>query len=118
MVQEAFNQWLPVWQRTDVYHDERSGAVMRGNQPNSDFVRLRFVSGFFTNTTQLVRWYLYSLGQEIDIHTAHWHAETVVTQHRRDDVVELTVILHCFVLLNLIQPSERLISVACRVSKC
>lgn len=40
---------------------------------------------------QTVRWYLYSLGQEIDIHTAHWHAETVVSQMRRDDVVELTV---------------------------
>lgn len=36
-----------------------------------------------------VRWYLVSLGTEVDLHTPHWHAATVLEDGHRTDVVEL-----------------------------
>jgi manganese oxidase len=36
-----------------------------------------------------VRWYLIGRGNENDIHTAHWHGNTVLHQGRRTDTVEL-----------------------------
>ena len=36
-----------------------------------------------------VRWYLIALGNENDIHTAHWHGNTVLRRGSRTDTVEL-----------------------------
>lgn len=36
-----------------------------------------------------VRWYLMALGTETDLHTPHWHGNTVVVGGHRKDVVEL-----------------------------
>ena len=36
-----------------------------------------------------VRWYLMALGTEVDLHTPHWHGNTVLTEGNRKDVVEL-----------------------------
>ncbi|MCH2374415.1 MAG: multicopper oxidase domain-containing protein [Planctomycetes bacterium] len=36
-----------------------------------------------------VRWYLVGLGTEVDIHTPHWHGETVLHEGRRTDVINL-----------------------------
>lgn len=36
-----------------------------------------------------VRWYLYDMGNEVDLHTPHWHGTTVVHEGRRKDVIEL-----------------------------
>ena len=36
-----------------------------------------------------VRWYLVGLGTEVDMHTAHWHGQTVLNSGKRTDVVEL-----------------------------
>ncbi|MXY26556.1 multicopper oxidase domain-containing protein [Candidatus Poribacteria bacterium] len=36
-----------------------------------------------------VRWYLIGLGTEVDMHTAHWHGQTVLNTGKRTDVVEL-----------------------------
>ncbi len=36
-----------------------------------------------------VRWYLLGMGNEIDLHTPHWHGETVTDGKRNTDVVEL-----------------------------
>ena len=36
-----------------------------------------------------VRWYLLGMGNEIDLHTPHWHGETVTYEGRHTDVVEL-----------------------------
>ena len=36
-----------------------------------------------------VRWYLLGMGNEIDVHTPHWHGETVSEGGRHTDVVEL-----------------------------
>ena len=36
-----------------------------------------------------VRWYLLGMGSEPDLHTSHWHGNTVLHHGRRTDVVEL-----------------------------
>lgn len=36
-----------------------------------------------------VRWYVMTLGTEVDLHTPHWHGNTVLTEGHRKDVVEL-----------------------------
>jgi hypothetical protein len=36
-----------------------------------------------------VRWYLLGMGNEIDLHTPHWHGETVTDRGRNTDVIEL-----------------------------
>lgn len=46
--------------------------------------------GLEMNEGERVRWYLFGLGSELDIHTAHWHGLRVVEEgYRRTDVVEL-----------------------------
>ena len=46
--------------------------------------------GLDMNEGERVRWYLFGMGSEEDLHTAHWHGLTVVEDgHRRTDVVEL-----------------------------
>jgi hephaestin len=36
-----------------------------------------------------VRWYLMSMGTEVDLHTPHWHGNTVLAMGMRTDVVAL-----------------------------
>ncbi len=36
-----------------------------------------------------VRWYMMTLGTEVDLHTPHWHGNTVLVGGHRKDVVEL-----------------------------
>ena len=36
-----------------------------------------------------VRWYLLGMGNEVDLHSPHWHGKTVAYQNRRTDVIEL-----------------------------
>src|SRR5215203_930241 len=36
-----------------------------------------------------VRWYLLGMGTEVDLHTPHWHGNTVTTGGMRADTVEL-----------------------------
>jgi hypothetical protein len=36
-----------------------------------------------------VRWYLMSSSNEDDVHTVHWHGQTVVFNHMRSDTVPL-----------------------------
>jgi len=38
---------------------------------------------------QRVRWYTFSLGTEVDLHTPHWHGQTVVSNGMRSDMVQL-----------------------------
>jgi FtsP/CotA-like multicopper oxidase with cupredoxin domain len=49
-----------------------------GNLP-----RLRMKTG------ERVRWYLVALGDASDLHTPHWHGNTVLHEGRRTDVIEL-----------------------------
>ena len=36
-----------------------------------------------------VRWYLMGFGNEADIHTAHWHGNTLIEHGSREDVINL-----------------------------
>ena len=36
-----------------------------------------------------VRWYLSGMGTEVDLHTPHWHGNTVIANGMRIDVVSL-----------------------------
>ncbi len=45
--------------------------------------------GLEMNEGERVRWYLFALGSEQDIHSAHWHGARVVQDRRWTDVVEL-----------------------------
>jgi len=38
---------------------------------------------------QRVRWYTYTLGTEVDLHTPHWHGNTVTTGGMRGDMIQL-----------------------------
>jgi FtsP/CotA-like multicopper oxidase with cupredoxin domain len=45
--------------------------------------------GMTVRAGQHVRWYLMSMGTEVDLHTPHWHGNTVVANGMRTDVVGL-----------------------------
>ena len=45
--------------------------------------------GLEANEGDRVRWYLLGMGNEVDLHSPHWHGKTVLYQNRRTDVVEL-----------------------------
>ena len=45
--------------------------------------------GMTVKAGQHVRWYLMSMGTEVDLHTPHWHGNTVVANGMRTDVVGL-----------------------------
>jgi manganese oxidase len=45
--------------------------------------------GLTMEAGQRVRWYLLGMGNEMDLHTAHWHGKTVSLRGRRTDVIEL-----------------------------
>lgn len=45
--------------------------------------------GFDVQQGDRVRWHLVGMGSEADIHTAHWHGETVLNGGHRTDVINL-----------------------------
>lgn len=45
--------------------------------------------GLVMKNGERVRWYLLGMGNEQDLHTPHWHGETVSDKTRNTDVVEL-----------------------------
>ncbi len=45
--------------------------------------------GLTMRTGERVRWYVMAMGTEVDLHTPHWHGNTVVTEGMRADVVSL-----------------------------
>lgn len=48
------------------------------------------LEGLEMTVGERVRWYVVALGNEVDLHTAHWHGETVTTESGiRTDVIEL-----------------------------
>jgi FtsP/CotA-like multicopper oxidase with cupredoxin domain len=47
------------------------------------------LEGFDMRRGERVRWYLFALGNEDDIHTAHWHGNTALRKGSRTDTVEL-----------------------------
>ncbi|MFL5756561.1 MAG: multicopper oxidase domain-containing protein [Chloroflexota bacterium] len=47
------------------------------------------IPGLDTNKGERVRWYTMGQGTEVDLHTPHWHGNTVISNGMRTDVVEL-----------------------------
>ena len=45
--------------------------------------------GLVMNEGERVRWYLAAMGNERDIHSAHWHGKTVTRHGRSEDVIPL-----------------------------
>ena len=38
---------------------------------------------------QRVRWYTFTLGTEVDLHTPHWHGQSLLWMGMRTDIIEL-----------------------------
>jgi FtsP/CotA-like multicopper oxidase with cupredoxin domain len=47
------------------------------------------VPGLVAQNGEHVRWYVLGMGNEVDLHTAHWHAKTLTYEGRHTDVIEL-----------------------------
>ena len=47
------------------------------------------LQGLDMNNGEKVRWYMLGMGNEVDLHSPHWHGKTVVHNGRHTDVVEL-----------------------------
>jgi FtsP/CotA-like multicopper oxidase with cupredoxin domain len=65
-----------------------------GGKPEGLFYAINgFIFGNLPGLTmkqgEKVRWYLLGMGNEIDLHTPHWHGETVTEGGRNTDVIEL-----------------------------
>jgi FtsP/CotA-like multicopper oxidase with cupredoxin domain len=45
--------------------------------------------GLIMNKGERVRWYVMGMGSEMDIHTPHWHGNTVTVDGQNTDVVEI-----------------------------
>ncbi len=45
--------------------------------------------GLTMHKSERVRWYVMAMGTEVDLHTPHWHGNTVVSAGMRTDVVSL-----------------------------
>ena len=65
-----------------------------GNKPAGQFYAINgFIfgnlPGLVMKRGEKVRWYLLGMGNEIDLHTPHWHGETVHYAGQNTDVVEL-----------------------------
>jgi len=76
------------------------GAMSEDEREADEFVEsnlMHAINGFvFGNLEGLemrecerVRWYIFSLGTEVDLHSAHWHGNTGLLSGRRMDVVEV-----------------------------
>ncbi len=45
--------------------------------------------GLTMNSGERVRWYMLDIGNEVDLHTPHWHGQTVLSMGSRMDMLEL-----------------------------
>uniref|UniRef100_A0A8D2PZT0 ferroxidase n=1 Tax=Varanus komodoensis TaxID=61221 RepID=A0A8D2PZT0_VARKO len=89
--------------------------------------------GLTMHEGDLVNWYLLGMGQEIDMHTVHFHAETFIYQSYRADVADLfpgtfemvemlasnpgTWLLHCHVADHIHAGMEALFTILPRAGK-
>jgi manganese oxidase len=66
---------------------------MGGKLPGQFYAINGFIFGNLPGLTmkqgERVRWYLLGMGNEVDLHTPHWHGETVTDEGRHTDVIEL-----------------------------
>jgi hephaestin len=76
------------------------GKPAKFDRDNADFVesnKMHSINGYVFGSMPMpkmkvgehVRWYLFALGNEVDLHTPHWHGNTVVVGGYRRDTVSL-----------------------------
>jgi FtsP/CotA-like multicopper oxidase with cupredoxin domain len=76
------------------------GKPAKFDRDNADFVesnKMHSINGYAFGSMPMpkmkvgehVRWYLFALGNEVDLHTPHWHGNTVVVGGYRRDTVSL-----------------------------
>lgn len=69
---------------------ETGEALERGKRYGINGLIFGNLNGLEMVESERVRWYVFGLGDETDLHTAHWHGETLIEDgKRRTDVVEL-----------------------------
>jgi len=94
------NQSALAGKNTDVLVRDQPGEAAGDTDDmdvERDANRLHSINGYiFGNLPMMrmklgdhVRWYLVALGGEQDLHTPHWHGNTVLMEGHRTDVVEL-----------------------------
>lgn len=67
-----------------------SGAAEDSQRHTINGLAFGNLNGLEMNEGERVRWYLFGLGSESDLHSAHWHGERVIENgSRQTDVVEL-----------------------------
>jgi len=106
--QEVFSLFMVMDEGASILFDDNVDLYLAGVEPGSeetdDFEEsnlMHAMNGYLygnlgTDPTievtagELVRWYLMAVGNEVDLHTAHWHGNTVVTADGlRSDVERL-----------------------------
>jgi FtsP/CotA-like multicopper oxidase with cupredoxin domain len=87
-VDREFTTLFMVWNENDHHTpDDQKEANLKHGINGLLFGNLQ---GLEMKVGERVRWYIVALGTEVDLHTAHWHGETVTGETgMRTDVVEL-----------------------------
>jgi hephaestin len=101
---EMFAMFMVANENSSPFLDENIARFAEGGGPppgdEEDFEEsnlMHSINGFvygngpmFTmRNAQRVRWYVMSMGTEVDLHTPHWHGNTVLVGGMRMDVVNL-----------------------------
>ncbi len=74
----------------EVYDENSDGGEEEGDLMHAMNGRIfGNLDGLSMVSGDRVRWYLLALGSEVDLHTPHWHGDTVLQAGRRTDTVEL-----------------------------
>jgi hypothetical protein len=80
---------------------KRSAMIPRGITPSHFLFRELFlvhsINGLIEGNLPMltmkkgerVRWYMFALTNDEDVHTAHWHGQTAVSHHMRTDMISL-----------------------------
>ena len=77
-------QQIPTWAEAQKAAEEGQRHTINGRAFGN-------LPGLEMNEGEHVRWYLFGLGSESDMHSAHWHGARVIEDgRRRTDVVELS----------------------------
>ncbi len=85
-VQREFVTLFMTFVESAVDKSDEKNAVLMNTINGYSFGNL---AGLHLRQGETVRWYVLGMGAERDLHTAHWHGETVEWNGRHTDVIEL-----------------------------
>lgn len=94
----VFDETSSVYFEANTMHERPATAAMRKEDPAFREPYLMYtINGLLEGNLPMmtmkkgerVRWYLLSNGNEDDVHTPHWHGQTVMFMHMRMDMVNL-----------------------------